>query len=38
MRVLGYAGGLTPGTWLGDLGATVFDDMREVPGLIERMR
>lgn len=38
MRVLGYAGGLTPGAWLGDLGATVFHDMREVPALIEGMR
>lgn len=37
MHVLGYAGGLTPGTWLGDLGATVFDDMREVPALVRDM-
>jgi len=38
MRVLGYAGGLTPGPWLSELGATVFDDMREVPGLVRGMR
>ena len=38
MRVLGYAGGLTPGRWLHDLGATVFDDMRDVPALVAGMR
>jgi len=37
MRVLGYAGGLTPGRWLSELGATVFEDMREVPGLVRVM-
>ena len=37
MRVLGYAGGLTPGRWLSELGATVFDDMRQVPGLVRAM-
>jgi HAD superfamily hydrolase (TIGR01509 family) len=38
MRVLGYAGGLTPAAWLGELGATVFEDMREVPGLVDGLR
>ena len=38
MRVLGYAGGLTPARWLSELGATVFDDMREVPGLVRALR
>ena len=38
MRVLGYAGGLTPPGWLRDLGATEFDDMREVPGLVDGLR
>lgn len=37
MRVLGYAGGLTPAAWLSELGATVFADMREVPGLVRAM-
>jgi HAD superfamily hydrolase (TIGR01509 family) len=35
MRVLGYAGGgMTPAAVLADLGATVFCEMRELPGLI----
>lgn len=34
MRVLGYAGGLTPAHRLRDLGATVFEDMRAVPALV----
>ncbi|WP_040168141.1 HAD family hydrolase [Microbacterium gorillae] len=34
MRVLGYAGGLTPAAWLADEGATVFTDMTEVPALL----
>ena len=38
MRVLGYAGGLTPAAWLSDLGARVFDDMHAVPALIAGMR
>jgi HAD superfamily hydrolase (TIGR01509 family) len=38
MRVLGYAGGLTPGRWLSELGATVFEDMRDVPGLVRALR
>jgi HAD superfamily hydrolase (TIGR01509 family) len=38
MRVLGYAGGLTPRGWLCDLGATVFDDMRDIPALVGGMR
>ena len=38
MRVLGYAGGLTPRAWLSELGATVFDDMRDVPALVDGLR
>lgn len=34
MRVLGYAGGITPGEWLEVEGATVFTDMRELPALL----
>lgn len=34
MRVLGYAGGLTPGHRLADEGAVVFHDMRELPRLL----
>ncbi|MGX2993334.1 HAD family hydrolase [Streptomyces sp. JNUCC 64] len=34
MRVLGYSGGLTPAAWLRGPGTVVFDDMRELPGLI----
>ncbi|MEV4735391.1 MULTISPECIES: HAD family hydrolase [unclassified Microbacterium] len=34
MRVLGYAGGLTPGEWLEAEGATVFTDMGALPGLL----
>ncbi|MYW79255.1 haloacid dehalogenase superfamily, subfamily IA, variant 3 with third motif having DD or ED [Streptomyces sp. LaPpAH-199] len=34
MRCLGYAGGVTPGDWLEGPGTTVFDDMRELPGLL----
>lgn len=34
MRVLGYAGGLTPADWLSDANA-VFTDMSELPALIE---
>jgi HAD superfamily hydrolase (TIGR01509 family) len=36
MRALGYAGGLTPADWLADEGATVFTDMAELPGLLDR--
>lgn len=36
MRVLGYAGGLTPADWLEREGAIVFTDMRELPGLVSR--
>ena len=38
MRVLGYAGGLTPAHRLEDLGTTVFEDMREVPALVAALR
>jgi HAD superfamily hydrolase (TIGR01509 family) len=34
MRVLGYAGGLTPAEWLEGPGTTVFTDMAELPGLV----
>lgn len=34
MRSLGYAGGLTPQTWLEGPGTTVFTDMAALPGLI----
>ncbi|MGO3886133.1 MAG: HAD family hydrolase [Mycetocola sp.] len=37
MDVLGYAGGLTPPQWLRDAGAPVFDDMRDLPDLINRV-
>ncbi len=34
MRVFGYAGGLAPRARLARAGARVFDDMRELPGLL----
>lgn len=34
MRVLGYGGGLTAPALLAGAGATVFTDMRELPGLV----
>ncbi|QKG25297.1 HAD family hydrolase [Actinomadura verrucosospora] len=34
MRVLGYAGGLTPAEWLEGPDTVVFDDMRELPRLL----
>jgi HAD superfamily hydrolase (TIGR01509 family) len=34
MRSFGYAGGLTPADWLAGDGTVVFDDMRELPGLL----
>lgn len=34
MRALGYAGGLTPARWLEGPNTTVFDDMRDLPGLL----
>lgn len=34
MRVLGYAAGVTPASWLVDEGAEVFTDMRELPALL----
>jgi HAD superfamily hydrolase (TIGR01509 family) len=34
MQAFGYAGGLTPAHRLGGLGTVVFDDMRELPGLL----
>ena len=36
MRALGYAGGLTPAGWLEGPDTTVFDDMRDLPGLLAR--
>lgn len=36
MRALGYTGGLTPAQWLEGPNTTVFDDMRELPALLER--
>src|SRR5690606_8408834 len=38
MRVLGYAGGLTPADWLEREGAIVFTDMRELPELVDQRR
>lgn len=38
MRVLGYAGGLTPADWLEREGAIVFTDMRELPELVGQRR
>lgn len=35
MRVLGYAGGLTPAEWLEGEDTTVFTDMDALPGLLE---
>jgi HAD superfamily hydrolase (TIGR01509 family) len=35
MRVLGFAGGLTPAHWLEEEGATVFTSMEELRGLVE---
>jgi len=35
MRAFGYAGGLTPATRLEGPGTVVFEDMRELPGLLE---
>ncbi|MFT2752848.1 HAD family hydrolase [Clavibacter sp. Sh2088] len=37
MRALGYAGGLTPAARLRDAGATVFDDMRDLPRLLREL-
>lgn len=34
MRAFGYAGGVTPADWLAGPGTVVFDDMRELPGLL----
>jgi len=34
MRAFGYSGGLTPADWLAGDGTVVFDDMRELPGLL----
>jgi HAD superfamily hydrolase (TIGR01509 family) len=36
MRVLGYAGGLTPAEWLRAEGATVFTSMAELPALLRQ--
>jgi beta-phosphoglucomutase-like phosphatase (HAD superfamily) len=35
MRVLGFAGGLTPAHWLAGEGATVFTSMEELSDLVE---
>lgn len=37
MRVLGYAGGLTPAVWLESRGATVFTAMDHLAGLIDSL-
>lgn len=37
MRVLGYAGGVTPAKWLTDQGAELLTDMRRLPGLLSRI-
>lgn len=36
MRAFGYSGGLTPAQWLEGADTVVFDDMRELPGLLDR--
>jgi len=36
MRAFGYAGGLTPAVWLEGPGTVVFQDMRELPGLLDQ--
>ncbi len=38
MRSLGYAGGLTPASWLEGPDTTVFDDMDELAGLVGLLR
>ncbi len=38
MRAFGYAGGLTPAERLAGPGTVVFDDMRELPGLVTGQR
>jgi HAD superfamily hydrolase (TIGR01509 family) len=38
MYAYGYAGGLTPASWLAGANTTVFDDMRRLPGLLEAGR
>ena len=35
MRAFGYAGGLTPRHWLEGPGTVVFDDMRDLPRLLQ---
>jgi beta-phosphoglucomutase-like phosphatase (HAD superfamily) len=35
MRAFGYAGGLSPRAWLEGPGTVVFDDMRELPRLLQ---
>ena len=35
MRAFGYCGGLTPAEWLAGPGTVVFDDMRQLAGLIQ---
>jgi HAD superfamily hydrolase (TIGR01509 family) len=37
MRSFGYAGGLTPADWLTGPATTVFEDMAELPALIEAL-
>jgi beta-phosphoglucomutase-like phosphatase (HAD superfamily) len=36
MRVLAFAGGLTPAELLGGPGTVLFDEMRELPRLLEQ--
>jgi HAD superfamily hydrolase (TIGR01509 family) len=37
MRTFGYAGGLTPAAWLEGDGTVVFDDMRDLPSLLDQL-
>ena len=37
MRSLGFAGGLTPASWLEGPGTIVFDDMADLASLIDGM-
>jgi beta-phosphoglucomutase-like phosphatase (HAD superfamily) len=38
MRAFGYCGGLTPASRLAGPGTVVFDDMRDLPGLLSAVR
>ncbi|MEZ5348243.1 MAG: HAD-IA family hydrolase [Microthrixaceae bacterium] len=37
MRSLGFAGGLTPSDWLEGPGTTVYEDMADLPALVESL-